>query len=367
MPIPFSEHLKFLQRIVAGNRVSIENCFADSAFSDDEFVRFMQRQKLAGFLFGSLERTGMADHLAPYNRELLAGIYCQQREKFDRLVGELCRLLNSFGDPEPEILWIKGPIFAQRFYGDSGLRRIADLDVVVKGDLEISEIDGFLRKVGYQRTSNLPLGGYLARKVIHSLEYRNGRTKLDVHWTFRTHCSYRIDYERVWQKKQSLELSGAEVQTLCDKDALLLLLVSIFSDLQIGHIRQKAFVDVVMILRRIHDQIDWGNFLQEREQEGLLAITVNVLDLVLGILDCREAFDALAGSIDANYRLVSLTDLEDKIKLLDSRGRAFRNKLWSMPLYDDPLLQSFGWWVISLPVKLPAYGLRTSARLIRPS
>jgi hypothetical protein len=362
MPSRFSEYLTPLRQLIAGDIQSIEPWFAD-----ERFLLFMQQHKLAGFLYGSVKRAGMLEYLSEPERHSLAGVYDQQREKFDRLIREIHRLHAIFGDSEPEILWIKGPIFAQRFYDDPGLRRIADLDVVVKGDLEIPRIDCYLRKVSYQRTSNLPLGGYLARKVIHSLEYRNGRTKLDVHWAFRTHCSYRIDYASVWRKKQSLELSGVEVQTLCDKDALLLLLVSIFSDLQIGHIRQKVFVDVVMILRRIHDQIDWGSFLQEREQEGLLAITVNVLDLVLSILDCREAFDALAGSIDANYRLVSLIDIEDKIKLLDSRGRAFRNKLWAMPLYDDPLLQSLGWWVISLPVKLPVYGLRTSARLFRPS
>ncbi len=64
------------------------------------------------------------------------------------LVDELFRMLDIFNDEHIVLLPFKGPVLAQRLYGDIGFRRFVDLDVWVRKD-DVFQIAEKFFKLGY--------------------------------------------------------------------------------------------------------------------------------------------------------------------------------------------------------------------------
>jgi hypothetical protein len=128
-------------------------------------------------------------------------------------------------------------------------------------------------------------------------------------------------------------------------------------DTQLGTIRLKSFIDVYMLLQHVHAAMDWETFLTARKAEGLFAISINVIDLVLGILHCHDDFGRLTTLLDRHREFVKYHNVIDQLKLLNSSDFPLRNKIWAFGLYNAPWITSACWWLASLQVKFTVYRL----------
>ena len=87
-------------------------------------------------------------------------------------------------------------------------------------------------------------------------------------------------------------------------------------------------------------------------------ITLNVIDLVLSVLDCRSKFTNVALKIDKNRQQILLTDARDKYRLLERSRFALNNRRWALTLYQAPVPLSLLWLLISIPFRVAAHESR---------
>jgi hypothetical protein len=175
---------------------------------------------------------------------------------------------------------------------------------------------------------------------------------LDLHWVLRRHSSFALDYSDLWRRKRQVKVHDVEFLALDVEYDLVLQLLSIHTDVEVGIIRLKSVVDLYAILTRVAPTLSWAPFFARRAEEGLLPIAVNVLDLALDVLDCRDEFAALAESIEQHRGKLVLIDLYVKLNLIRGTGGAMQRKAWALRLYDTSPMRALYWWGLSLPFRL---------------
>jgi hypothetical protein len=253
------------------------------------------------------------------------------------------------------VLFLKGPLLAQRFYGGLEGRAAADLDLFVRSR-ELSRVEALLLEAGYAPAFRVLLNRRLSRYFAHHFEYRRLGLPLDVHWEFQRHFTFAIDYGRVWRSASRVELRGREYEVVSDEYELVLQILGVLTDLQVGKLALRSLVDIHRILRCLDPLTDWPEFLARRQRERILRPSVYILALVVDLLRCGAEFPALRAALEPSLRHLPSTDLGVRAAL-ESRPLSAGQKLLALRMYESPVAATLSWWLLSLPFRLAVYGV----------
>lgn len=169
-------------------------------------------------------RHGLAPQLhrtVPELRPALEERFQQNLKRSLLLTSELSRLL----DVLPPALAFKGPVLAQRLYGDFAGREYCDLDVVLR-PADVLRAILALRQIGY---SGLDLDPWQLRWYLRNgCEYpmSDDRVHIELHWQFAPRqFGAQFDIERLFARSVTVRLGDREVPALSPEDEFLMLVV----------------------------------------------------------------------------------------------------------------------------------------------
>ena len=354
---------RLLAYIVKEDREGTEGILRREEVDFVGFNKFAWDNHIAGTIYSILSVSELRPLFPEELIEIFKASYLEQWTKNERLLKEIVSLSELFDGAGKEVIFLKGPFLAERFYGNIDRRAISDIDLLAK-KRETDVIDRMLEENGYLRKSYIFPTRSLAVYFTHHFEYERSGIALDLHWNLSVHFSFSIDYERLWRTNKIYEFRRKKYRVLSDEYELVFQILSIFRDIELGTITLKSFLDAYMILKHTGTNTDWDEFFACRRNEGIYKISINILDLVLCLLDCRSEFPELAIYIDQNGKLIKARDLDQKLGLLNQSGFSYKNKIWALGLYSTSPLFSFLWWVVSLPFKLPVYR-QSSSKLFK--
>jgi len=343
-----------VRALVLEDADAVTRALSDPATDVATFLRFAHQHRLAAFCYSTLHRLGLTRLLPPAMLTAMRVAALRERATAERLRAALLELRELLDGAE--VLFIKGPLFADRYYAGRDARTMNDLDILIRTPAELDRVEHRLFGAGFTRAFHLPFGRRLARHFAHHFEYRWGRLQLDVHWALQTHVTFAIDDARIWETATSVAIEGRAFKTLSDEYELVLQIVGLLTDLQVGKLRLRSIVDIHQVVRTLDSGVDWDAFLARRKAEGLHRSTIYALALMLDVLACRHRFGSLAARLDPLR--AHLPPTADGLRaILASRPLDASHKILALRLYDAPLWASAGWWAASLPVRLAVYGL----------
>ncbi len=177
-----------------------------------------------------------------------------------------------------------------------------------------------------------------------------------MHWALQRHFSFRFEEERIWRDAWRVRFGDLECRAISDEYQLVAQILGVLTDLQVGKLTLKPFVDMYWIIEQLDDQMDWEEFFLVRRRERLFAISVYALALFLRLLDCAEDCPRLAATLDRFRDARSCPDASAMLHVLRSDRLATRQKLAALRLYETSLPGALGWWLVSLPFRLAVYG-----------
>jgi hypothetical protein len=189
----------------------------------------------------------------------------------------------------------------------------------------------------------------------HHFEYRRGTLLLDVHWALQRHFTFDIDYDRLWSTPALVEMAGRTFRTTSEEYDIVLQIVGVLTDLQVGKLTLRPLVDLIHMLKTVDGSIDWQEFLSVRKRERILRPTAFVLALALDAMGCRAEFRDLGAALAPTIKTLPPTALAHSA-LLASRPLDLRQKLLALRIYEAPLAASLAWWLVSLPFRMAVYG-----------
>ena len=94
------------------------------------------------------------------------------------------------------------------------------------------------------------LGQRLSRRFTHHFEYRREDIPVEVHWVLQQHFSFALDYPRLWRESERSSFRGRRYRRLSAEYELVVHILSLLTDLQVGKLTLKSFVDMYRILER---------------------------------------------------------------------------------------------------------------------
>jgi hypothetical protein len=333
-------------------------------FDVDLFYRFIMTHQLRGYTYTLVLDSPARDAFPPNLLKHLKELHRRQAERSNHLVKELIGLSNAFSRERLQFILLKGPHLAVRFYDGLDRRIFWDLDILVRND-DFADAARLLGRCGFRRTSWVVFHEGLTRAFTHAFDFGKDGLTIDLHWALANRPSFKINYGRVWETREPFLLNDVTFSVLSNDYTILLTIISIFRDIETGKLRLRSLVDLYLILKTTHNQIDWERFFAEREAENLLRVSTNVLDLFTRLFDCRTEFPELRRALSQRHASLTIPD-DEAARALVGHGRVgLKRRLWASRLYEASRTHVFSWWAISLPFRRAVFRTGKLPRLRR--
>ena len=154
--------------------------------------------------------------------------YVENSARNTLLTAELCRLIGLLADSGIDAIPYKGPVLSLFAYGDLGLRRFVDLDVMVK-KTDVLKAREILLAEGYMPAKSLSLSQQeLLLRTQHNMQFSRDNRQLiiELHWEVAPHLfASSVSAEELWQHLITIDINGTPVKALSADDLLFSLCV----------------------------------------------------------------------------------------------------------------------------------------------
>ena len=172
---------------------------------------------------------------------------------------ELCQILQIFENNNIKVIPFKGAVLAASAYQNLTKREFCDIDLIIKQE-DFSRVQDILTSQGYQPRSKLQLWGQVFTNKDDSIH-------IDIHWQLAPSCfPYRVDFEQLWQRCQTVSILNQQVTNLSGEDSLLIQCLQIVKD---AHYRQENLKQVYDIAQLINNQkLDWEVVIKQAQDLG---------------------------------------------------------------------------------------------------
>lgn len=228
------------------------------------------------------------------------------------LTGELLNVLDVFAAHGIEAIPFKGPVLASTMYGNLSLREFCDLDILVH-KRSIRPARDLLILHGYREQSALPRtreAAYVCSQNTFTLVRDAGRVAVDLHSAVAPRrYALRLDYDHLWERRETAHLAARPVPTLSPQDLLLILCWHGTKHLWE---RLEWICGVAEWLRR-YQTVDWADIAERARIYGIQRVLRLGLRLANDLLDApvpeREKQRAAADPAVSLLTMQACTDL----------------------------------------------------------
>jgi hypothetical protein len=258
------------------------------------------------------------------------------------LLGAFAEVRQALAEAGVPVLVLKGFPLAARLYGGLDRRPQHDVDLLVRRRDYRSALRR-LARLGFARR----------KRDLHSRSVERDGVQIDVHRHLRWAPAWRVREDDLWRAAVEVRIEGVQVPTLSDEHTLLLLTLAAFEDLGQGQAKLKQLLDAYLLLRATDGTIDWERFFTLRGEENLLAVSVNVLALVVELFQARGELAHLPAALDRRRDLCVLSRREELLELVAAPAKHRANLVWFGRVYPGSLVHYLLWfWYGGLPGNL---------------
>ena len=212
-------------------------------------------------LYRNLSQHGVQDPLL----DRLKGVYRYYLYKNQILLNRVSKLLKSFDDAGIPTMVLKGVALVQCYYHESGLRPMADADILVPA-ARVVESMALLKTLGWK-------SAYFERPetrvaIMHSTPFVNADGhQIDLHWHPFWECFNAHDDSDYWKQATPIKINDAPTSVLSPTHELLHTCWHGARWNEVPPIRWVA--DAMMILEASHSEIDWKEIIEKARRHHI--------------------------------------------------------------------------------------------------
>ena len=215
-----------------------------------------ERHNVAPLFYHSLRDSGLHRNVPPDAAQKLKDIYFRSAIRNLRLYNELSSILRLLQEEGIPVIVLKGAHLAEEIYGNTALRTMGDVDLLVK-KTELGRVEEVFVELGYG-SANRPRVEEQCERRHHIITFRtrNG-LPIEVHWNIaRPSSPFKIDVHALWRRARPATIADVQVKVLSPEDLIAHLCLH-----EAYHHRfssgLRAFCDIRETLARYKKEIDW--------------------------------------------------------------------------------------------------------------
>lgn len=358
----FRSDVDLLRRLLANDTAAVRDRFRGWKEVDWEaWVAFLHQHRIRGCFWYCVERDcEVADGLPVTVRQVIERQLAADREQVDSLRRLRARVGRTLEQQGLEYLVLKGEAVTARFYPAGQQRHEFDLDVLIR-ERDVPRVVDALRTLDLKLPGGLDAIEPHRLRSNHAETLADGQVSLDLHWALRRGPAYRLCMREIWGSRRWLRTGAADLPSLSDEYLLVMMILSLASDLGRGGVRLKKFVDLHYAIPRSQALMRSQAFWQRRQQEGTEYVIRETLAVVEAILP---------GSVPESLlpRIANAASVDNVWALVTNPPHAFENSLWmarSHRLWKPTHFWSFTRQIISHPGRIPLGCFRLTRFLYR--
>jgi hypothetical protein len=305
---------------------------------EDDFLTLIERHRIAPVIYHVLKSKEIVSSQGLQKLKHLVELNLFRSMSAKR---EMISFLKFSISADHKLLFLKGLILSEMYYGDISLRHTMDLDVWVEIDSVEASIS-YLNHCGYVSS---PEWSKLSdkqkcyfKKAFHDLSFShrtdNSRIPIELHWRLREgngHFTYDPDKE--WEKMQQISFGNNTIHAMNEIDLFLYLTVH---GTEHAWFRLKWLVDLPVLISK--SNLDWKIVIDRAiflKCEKHLYITILLLNTLLGF-EIPRAFHSM--NVDGEYRS-SVDYIVDRI-VSDQHFNANDMERWKTLAFNRKLAES---------------------------
>ena len=243
------------------------------------------------------------------------------------ITNELFRITTLLSKANIRVLPYKGTVLAGCVYGKLSLRQVYDIDIVIdRYDLE--DTQKLLTSQGYQLKENFDNEqSYFNEKL---------QVEIDVHWEFTpSYFPLQVNFDQLWENRQSLSLNNQPIETLSSEDLLFLLCIQIAKDCwerkqKIEYLAKVS--DIAQVIGKNPD-LQWSQLFSKAENQDTQRIINFALILAHKLFDVNLP-ENIIQRLEKDNKAIDLaqTVCSSLFTKEDETPSADRNSLWDFKL-----------------------------------
>lgn len=303
---------------------------------------------------------------------------------------ELFKIVKGLTAAGVQVILLKGAHLAQFVYQDIGLRWMADIDILIRGD-DLERAGRILVGMGYEYP-DLELAvwdNFGEKKEVRDKEaviewYKtnhmhliycnpNAIQGLELHWGIARRASpFTIDIDGLWERARAKDVNGVKLWVLSPEDLLLHLS---FHDSYCHHLKLfglRPYCDVAAVVRRFSRQIDWEQVQARACEWGIRKYLYLTLRLSRELLGTEVPVDFLQAIRDRTCNDKIILEAKRRILGKEIGKTAFRGMVYPSEIHtfnpDAGLFKKIGFFLKRIPISreeiASRYSLPASSRRI---
>lgn len=213
---------------------------------------------------------------------------------------EFLKVAACLSDEGIDTLTFKGPTLARQYYGDLGLRRFMDLDILVAAEA-FPRCRDVLRRLGYRPWFDLGARqeqALMHYRGVHTYSRTDRMAQFDVHTRLEDSPFAIVHTQQAWERACEETDEAVTYRVLSPEDSLLY----VCAHGSKHRWEELAYVlDVGSVVNRASASLDWGSVLRRAEMRRRAPVLLTALNLsrdLLGIPLADEVQHALNSGSD---------------------------------------------------------------------
>lgn len=261
--------------------------------------------RMLPLLYRNLRRLGLETTVLDKFKGTYRQTHYQNKLAFHRVAA----LLNLLARAGIATLVLKGAALIPLYYGEAGVRPMADFDLVVRPEQALATIH-LLQRSGWEREPGLPLTpGFIS--VQYSWHFRlPAAAELDLHWYVFDQCCYPNADAESWESSVPVEIEGFPARTLNPADQLLHTCVHGAEWNPVPPLRWIA--DAMTIFDRAAGQIDWQRLVRQTKERRLVPAVRDTLTYLQTRLDAPVPDAVLSDLRNAPVSLIERVEYRSR-------------------------------------------------------
>ena len=224
--------------------------------------------------------------------------YCQIKSAHNLFLSKkLCQLIKIFDNNNIKVIPFKGCVLAASAYQNLTLREFCDIDLIIKQE-DFSTVQEILISLGYQHRSELQPWG-------QDFTNKDDGIHIDIHWQLApSYFPYRVDFQQLWQRRETVSILNQQVTLLSTEDSLLILCLQIVKDAHHRQEKLKQIYDIAQLIK--NPKLDWKVVIQQAQNLGserLLLFGLGIANQLLQVEIPSQLKQNIAGDWIVNLYL----------------------------------------------------------------